>query len=174
MTLRSYSVLGILLPTIIIMRQECSQALKIYKCLWRLSYGGVSNMMLVLSITFHCHCYIWGCMCSTGPFQFRWLREYIHSSCYYHHQIGSINLTHSYHIFPFPWLCAWDVCYIIFCHLLHIHSGETGILFSLLLCSLWWVQIVGYVLACWSCSFVCTLPHLIVIIVKTYLKTLNL
>ena len=27
----------------------------------------------------------------------------------------------------FPWLCAWDVCYIIFCHLLHIHSGKTGI-----------------------------------------------
>ena len=26
----------------------------------------------------------------------------------------------------FPWLCAWDVCYIIFCHLLHIHSGKTG------------------------------------------------
>ena len=93
-------------------------------------------------------------MCSTGPFQFRWLRGYIHSSCYYHHQIGSINLTH-YHIFP--WLCAWDVCYIIFCH---IHSGKTGILFSLLLCRLWGVQIFGYVLACRSCSFVCTLHHL--------------
>ena len=38
----------------------------------------------------------------------------------------------------FPWLCAWDVCYIIVCHLLHIHSGETGDLFSLVLCSLWW------------------------------------
>ena len=37
-------------------------------------------------------------MCSTGPFQFRWLRGYIQSSCYYHHQIGNINLTH-YHIF---------------------------------------------------------------------------
>ena len=32
-------------------------------------------------------------MFSTGPFQFRWLEGYIHSSCYYHHQIGSINLT---------------------------------------------------------------------------------
>ena len=42
-----------------------------------------------------------------------------------------------YHIFP--WLCAWDVCYIIFCYLLHIHSGKTGNLFSLSLCSLWWV-----------------------------------
>ena len=60
------------------------------------------------------------------PIQFRWLRGYIHSSCYHHHQIGSINLTH-YHIFP--WLCAWDVCNIIFCHLLHIHSGNTGFCF---------------------------------------------
>ena len=63
-------------------------------------------MLQVLSITFHCHYHIWACMCSTGPFQFRWLKGYIHSSCYYHHQIGSINLAH-YHIFP--WLCAWDV-----------------------------------------------------------------
>ena len=43
---------------------------------------------------------------------------------------------------------SWDVCYIIFCHLLHIHSGKTGILISLLLCSIWWVQIVGYVFSC--------------------------
>ena len=92
-------------------------------------------------------------MCSTGPFQLMWLKGYIYSSCYYHHQIGSINLTHCYHFFP--WLCAWDVCCIIFCHLLHIHSGKTGVLFSLLLCSLWWVQIVGCVLACRSHSFVC-------------------
>ena len=63
--------------------------------LW-LSCGGVSNMMLVLSITFHCHYYIWGCMCSAGPCQFRWLKGYIHSSCCYHHKIGSINHTESY------------------------------------------------------------------------------
>ena len=67
--------------------------------------GGVpSNMLLVLSITFHCHYNIWGCMCSTGPFQFRWLKGYIYSSYYYHHQIGSINLTHCYHIFR-GWVC---------------------------------------------------------------------
>ena len=94
-----------------------------------------------------------------------------YSSCYYHHQIGSINLSH-YHIFP--WLCAWDVCYIIFCQLLHIHSGKTGILFSLLLCRLWWVRISGYVLVCRSYSFVCTLHHLITIIMQTYLQTVNL
>ena len=57
--------------------------------------------------------------------------------CYYLNQFGSINLTHCHHIFP--WLCAWDVCYIIFCHLLHIQSGKPGILLSLLLCSLWWM-----------------------------------
>ena len=165
-------VISLLLPTIIIMRQECSQALNICKCLWSLYCGGVSDMMLVPLITFHCHYYIWGCMCSTGPFPIRWLRGYIHSSCYYHHQIGSINLTHSYPIFP--WLCAWEVCCIIFCHLLHIHSGKTGILFSVLLYSLWCVQRVRYVLACWSCSFVCTLHHLIIIIVQIYLKTSNL
>ena len=74
-------------------------------------------------------------MCSTGPFIYRWLKGYIYSSCYYHHQIGSIQLSHCFHIFL--WLCAWDVCYIIFCHLLHIHSGNIGDLFSLVLCSLW-------------------------------------
>ena len=111
-------------------------------------------------------------MCSTDPFQFRWLKGYIYSSSYYYHQIGSINLSHCYHIFP--WSCVWDVCYIIFCHILHIHSGKTGILFSSSLCSLWWVQIIGYFMACRSYSFVCTLHHLIIIIVPTYLWTLNL
>ena len=63
MALRSYSVLDILLPTIIIMRQECSQALKICKCFWSLSCGGVFNMVLFLPFTFHCHCYIYGVVC---------------------------------------------------------------------------------------------------------------
>ena len=54
------------------------------------------------------------------------------------------------------------------------NSGKTGNLFSLLLCSLWWMQIIGYVLSWRSYSFVCTLHHLIIIIVQTYPKTLNL
>ena len=103
----------------------------------------------------------------TGPVFYIWLKGYIYSSCYYHHQIGSIDLSHCYHIFP--WSCVWDVCYIIFCHVLRIHSGKTGILFSSLLCSLWWVQIVGYVMTCRSYSFVCTLHHLIIISVQIYL-----
>ena len=68
-------------------------------------------------------------MCSAGPFKYKWLTGYIYSSCYYHHQIGSIHPSHCFHIFP--WLCAWDVCCLIFCRLLHIHSGKT--LFSLVL-----------------------------------------
>ena len=47
-------------------------------------------------------------------------------------------------------------------------------LFSLLLCSLWWVQIVRYVLTWRSYSFICTLHHLIIITGQAYLKTLNL
>ena len=52
-------------------------------------------------------------MCWTGAFEFRWLKEYIHNPSYYHHQIGSIHLSHCCHIFP--WLCVWDGCTIIFC-----------------------------------------------------------
>ena len=63
---------------------------------------------------------------------------------------------------------------VIFCYLLHIHSRKTGNWFSLFLCSLWWVQIVGCALAWMSYSYICTLHHLIIIIVQTYLKTLNL
>ena len=59
-------------------------------------------------------------------------------------------------------------------HFLCIHSGKTGNLFSLVLCSLWWVQIVGYVLACRSYSFVCTLQHLIIIIVQTLSEDIEL
>ena len=60
--------------------------------------GGVFNILLVLSITLYFLYNIWACMCSTGPFQYRRLKGYIYSSCYYHHQIGSIHLSHCYHI----------------------------------------------------------------------------
>ena len=161
-------------------------------------------MLLVLSIAFYFHYNIWGCipdnkvhgtnmgliwgqqsqvgpmlapwtllseMCSTGPFQYRWLKGYIHNSCYYHHQIGSVHPSRCCHIFPR--LCSWGVCHLMLCYSLHIHSGKTGNLFPLLLCSLWWVQKFGCILT-WSCSFICTLHHLIIIIVQTFLKTLNL
>ena len=53
-----------------------------------------------------------------STFQFRWLKGYIYSSCYYHHQIGSINLTHCYHIFrgcvPEMFIAPYSVTYCIY------------------------------------------------------------
>ena len=95
MALRLYSVWDILLPCIIIIIQACSWTLT--TC--RVSCGGVVNMLLVLSITSYFHYNMWGCMCSTGPFQYRWLKGFIYSSCYYHHQIGRIHLSYCYSYF---------------------------------------------------------------------------
>ena len=177
-------------------------------------------------------------MCSTGPFQFRWLKGCSYSSCYYHHQIGSIHLSiviislrwrHNGHVgisnhqfrhcllnrlfgqrkyqssaslafvwgvhrwpvnSPHKWpvtrkMFSFDDVIMFFrgcvpemfvaCILLLIaYTFRKNWEFPLLLCSLWWVQIVGYVLAWRSYSFICTLHRLIIIIVQTYLKTLNL
>ena len=54
-------------------------------------------------------------MCWPGPFEFRWLKGYIYIPFYYHNPIGSIHHSHCCHIFP--WLCVWDGCTTIFCHL---------------------------------------------------------
>ena len=91
-------------------------------------------------------------MCWTGPFEFRWLKGYIYNPSYYHHQIGSIHLSHCCHIFP--WFCVWDGYIVISCHLLHIYPGSTGTLFPLLMFSIWYLQMIRYIMACRSCSFV--------------------
>ena len=82
-------------------------------------------------------------MCWTGPFEIRWLKGYIHNPSYYHNQIGSIHLFHCCHIFP--WLCVKYGCTIVFCHVLHIHPGNTGTLLPLLMFSLWYLQMIGYI-----------------------------
>ena len=172
MALKSSSVLDILLPPIIIMMRECSQALNTCRCAWCLSCGCVSSMLLVLSITFHCHYYIWGCMCSPDTFQFWWLKRYILSSCYYHHEIGSINLTH-YHISVVVCLrCLLHYVLSLIAYTLR-ETRDFVFIIILLLCSSRLLQIVGYVLACSSYSLVYTTPFHYTI-VQTYLKTLNL
>ena len=139
----------------------------------RVYCGGVSNMLLVLSITFYFQYNIWGCMCSTGPFKYRWLKEYI--------SIAHVTIIIKSEVSTFPNVfiffrgCVPEVFVTsYYCHLLYIHSGKTRNLFSLVLCSLWWVQIVGCVLACRSYSFVCTLHHLIIIIVQTLFEDIEL
>ena len=81
-------------------------------------------------------------MCWTAPFEFG-LKGYINNPSYYHHQIGSIHLSHCCYIFP--WLFVWDGCTTIFCHLLHIYiyiSGTLGPCFNYL-CSVYWCSVYG-------------------------------
>ena len=118
---------------------KIQNSINIYPCFWRRSTCLTKNFGN--SQCFECDVIIWQCDVTVAVFDNGLILTtacnmigYIYSSCYYHHQIRSIHLSHSYHIFP--WLCASYVCYIIFCHLLHIRSGKTVNLFSLLLCSL--------------------------------------
>ena len=70
-----------------------------------------------------------GYMCLTVTFEFRWLKWYIYNPSYYHHQLGSIHLSHCCHISP--WLCVWHGGTTIFCHLLiYIYISGTLGLFS--------------------------------------------
>ena len=78
---------------------------------------------------------------------------------------------------PFPLLSYFSLVVCLRCLLHHILSRIANTFrenWDFVLISLWWVQIVGYVMACRSYSFLCTLHHLIIIIVQTYLQTLNL
>ena len=80
----------------------------------------------------------------------------------------------------FPIVFIFSVVVCLSCLLHHILSlivytfRQNRHLFSLVLCSLWWVQIVGCVLACRSYSFVCTLHHLIIIIVQILSEDIEL
>ena len=77
--------------------------------------------------TFYFHYNIWGCMCSTGPFQYRWLKRYIYSSCYYYHQIRSIHLSIFIIFFrgcvPEMFATSYSVTYCIYV------PGKSGICF---------------------------------------------
>ena len=69
---------------------------------------------------------------------------------------------------------SYSVIYIYIYYIyIYIYRGNTGTLFPSLMCSLWYVQMIGYIMACRSCSFVCKLQHPIIIIMQTYLKALN-
>ena len=129
-------------------------------------------MLLVLLITIHCTYSICGCICSSGPFQVRWSKLYMYSSCYYHHQLESINLHHCYHIF--------SVAVCLRCLLHHIpslieYTFRENRDFVFITISQFMMSANSRIhLACRSHSFVCTLHHLISTIVQSYLKTLNL
>ena len=104
-------------------------------------------MLLVLSITFtfYCHYNIWGCMCSTCPFKFRWLNGYIYSSCYYHHQIGRIHLSHYYHIFFRGWVPEMFVTSysVIYCTYIPGKLGFGFHLFAQFIVQIYFVECVN-------------------------------
>ena len=107
-------------------------------------------------------------MCSTGPFQFRWLKGYIYSSCYYHHhQIGSIHLTHCHQFLfrgcvPEMFVTSYSATYCIYV------PGKPGICFHYYCTVYDECKYSDTFLACRSYSFVCTVHHLIIIIVQTH------
>ena len=76
-------------------------------------------------------------MCWTGPFEFRWLKEYIHKPSYYHHQIVSIHLSHCCHIFPFRG-CVSEMVVLSYSVIYYIHiPGTLG------LCFHYWCSVYG-------------------------------
>ena len=55
-----------------------------------------------------------------------------------------------------------NVCTMIFCQLFHIYPGKAAgfILFSWLLCHLWYVRIIGYITACLFAHYTISLSSL--------------
>ena len=85
---------------------------------WVYHVESVSKMGLVILITFS---NIWGCMCWSGPFGFRWLKVYIHNPSYYNHPIGSIHLSHCCHIFFRG--CASEMVVLSYSVIYYIYPG---------------------------------------------------
>ena len=99
---------------------------------WVYFVESMYKMFLVLSVTFFIFFAVCGVVSVNWPFKFRWSRGYICNSFYHNHQIGSINLLHCCHIFP--WLCAWDG-FTITCCRFHICLSCFLSLCSLLMCT---------------------------------------
>ena len=83
---------------------------------------------------------IWDCMCVTDLFKFRWPKWCIYKSSYFHHQLGSIRLSHSCFCGCMSKVVAPS--YFVSCI---INLGKAGVLLLLLLRSLWCGQMVGYI-----------------------------
>ena len=165
MALSSYSVLGRLLHLIIIIiRIACNRWTHTVKN-WEDSANAcwVYSVELVSSVpSFSCSCNRWGCMCSTDAI---WFDDHKDIST------TSLNLTYCCHIFHWLWDLGW-----LYEHILSValyQSGNAGLLFLLLPCSLWCVQIFRNVMAIRSYSFVGTSHHLTIIIAQSCMKELN-
>ena len=90
------------------------------------------------------------------------------------------SLVHTRYMESYPMLSYFSMVVCLRCLLHHILSliaytfRENQDFVFIIIVQFMMSAVVRYVLACRSCSFVCTLHHLLIVIVQTYLKTLNL
>ena len=61
----------------------------------------------------------------------------------------------------------------MFCQLLYIFLVKAGYLFPMPQCSLWCVQMMGYIKALRTCLLVDISPHIIIIIIQSCLEASN-
>ena len=137
---------------------------------WVYSVGSVKDVVNSLGYLPYFRRNMWDCMCWNGSFKLRWERGYIHNTSYYHDHIGSINLSHCCNIFHG---CVPEVVVSLYA-VVHIHPGTAGLYFFYHCTVLWCAQILGYIIAWLSYSFVCTLHYLIIIIMQIYLNVMTL
>ena len=79
-------------------------------------------------------------MCRTGPFEFRWLIWYIYNPSYYHHQIGTIHLSHCVIFFRG---CVSEMVVLPYSVICHIYISETLRSCSNYWCSVYWCSVYG-------------------------------
>ena len=98
-------------------------------------------------------------------------QRYIHSSCYYHNQIGRINLRYGHHIFTMV------VCLICLLHHILSFIAYTFLEnrdFVIIIIVRFMMNANNRIRFGWQTVFCCTLHHLIITIVQTNLNTLYL
>ena len=92
------------------------------------------------------------------------------NSSSYHHQIGSINLSHCCHIFPL--LYAWGCCTIIPCPF-NIYPEIAGFCVFYYCAVLRCVQIIEYIMTRWSYPGFFCISHFLIIFSIELLKCLS-
>ena len=102
--------------------------------------------------------YIWGCVFTVGPLEHRYLREYIFTPSYYHHQIGSIRLCTFPIIVILPSFCVCDGYTLYFASYPLSpppFPGKLGCVAIIKYCALYdvWL-IILYMLTLWSYSII--------------------
>ena len=123
--------------------------------LWVYSVESVSKLWLAFSITLLIFFAIYGVTCVKLAHSSLGDREMLYSSSYHHHPIGSINLSRCCQIFRG---CVTEVVSSSYAVGFIYIPGKLGVVYFN--CTvLWCAQIIEYIMAWPSYSFVCTLHY---------------